>query len=163
MGIILALSLCLTVAKTVILLPALFYFFQWVPWNVYVPSLPQCSQLVPSSHSSLLYSRASVSHRRELLHASGALIFAITTQGKAFDGMALENKAVCISGSYGTETILKIVLGSLPPWGHCMDRKQKHTVVFIWNKSICLFMNFGLRGRLLVWHTCSGLWSDFRE
>ena len=76
-------------------------------------------------------SEAPVSQGGELLHKSGALIFAATTQGMPLDFLVLEAKRNCIPGYHGTVSIKETVLGSLPPPRHCTDSRLKHTLIFI--------------------------------
>lgn len=95
------------------------------------------------------------------------LILASSAERTLLDCLVLEIRVEGRnSGSHGTVNS-EIVLGRLPPPGHGTDSKltpppQPPSPAFLWKKPICLSKSFGLRSRLLVWHTTRRLWRCFQ-
>lgn len=110
---------------------------------------------------SLLCSTTPVFPRGKLLHMSralgfmsGNLGFVAATQEMPFAHLSLVVKKTFIFCSQMTVRSAKRVLRRITLPGHCMDSKLKQNPNSSRKqKPICLSKNFGLKCRLLVWHT----------
>lgn len=90
-------------------------------------------------------SRVLVSTGRDLLHASGDLVFIAPVQGIFFDWLAPVAREACVIGSPRSIAIRGTVLGWLIPEGTAQTEARHTLPVFLWKRPICLSRSIGLR------------------
>ena len=98
---------------------------------------------------------------------SGALVFTAAAQRTPFDHLALVaggwDGEAFIPGSHRTVVLGRMVFGRLPLPEHCTNSGLRHihtpSLTLAFCEGSLLSWSFGLRGRLQIWHTFSGLWS----
>ena len=71
---------------------------------------------------------------------SGDLVSVAAAQGMPLKHLALVGKGARIAGSHRTVTIREIVLGRLPPPGHCTDSRRKHAPTLSIKKTPIFFV-----------------------
>lgn len=122
------------------------------------PLLPYSSQLLPFWSLSLLHSRVPLQRGHFTCFWFSGFSLVLLTVGATL-GIHVDHLALEVRGDspYRTITIRGTVLGRLPPPNtrHCTD-SRRNALIFLRKRSICLSWSFGLRVRLLVWHTSKG-------
>lgn len=90
----------------------------------------------------------------------GSLVFVAATKGMFLDYFALVTREACVPVFLGTTAIGEIILGRLPPPGHCAISGLRHSLQYFCEEGIFACLGASeLRGRLRVWHIPIGLWS----
>lgn len=101
----------------------------------------------------LLCSRTQVSHDMEPLYTSGALIFFSYHSGNIPWLSGSGDQGAWIPWLHTAIKIKEMVTGKLPFPVHCSDSRLNLSNQSLYKRPTYIFRNFGLRGRLLVWHT----------